>query len=36
MVEPKNKIEDLLFSVTENCETLFKQTRTKAKKNIRI
>ena len=27
MIQPKNKTEDLLLSITKNCETLLKQTR---------
>ena len=30
MIQPKNKTEDLLLSITENCDTLFKQTHRKA------
>ena len=29
MIRPKNETEDLLLSITENCETLIKQTHTK-------
>ena len=29
MVEPKNDTENLLLSITKNCETLIKQTHTK-------
>ena len=29
MIRPKNETEDLLLSITKNCETLFKQTHTK-------
>ena len=30
MVRPKNVIEDLYLSITENCETLIEQTQRKA------
>ena len=30
MIRPKNETEDLLLSITKNCETLIKQTRRKA------
>ena len=33
MIRPKNDTKDLLFSVTENCETLIKQTHRKAEKH---
>ena len=29
LIRPKSQTEDLLISITENCETIFKQTRTK-------
>ena len=29
MIQPKNKTEDLLLSITKNCETLIQQTHTK-------
>ena len=29
MIRPKNETEDLLLSITKNCETLIKQTHTK-------
>ena len=31
MVQPKNKTEDLLLSITKNCETLIEQTHKRAK-----
>ena len=36
MIQPKNKTKDLLLAINENCETLIKQTRRKAEKNLRI
>ena len=30
MVRPKNESEDLLLSITKNCETLIQQTHRKA------
>ena len=32
MIQPKNKTGNLLLSITENCETLIKQTHRKAEK----
>ena len=32
MIRPKNQTEDLLFSITKNCETLIDQTHIKQKK----
>ena len=29
-IRPKNERKDLLLTITENCETLIKQTRTRA------
>ena len=29
MIQPKNETEDLFLSITENCETVIKQTQTK-------
>ena len=29
MIRPKNQTEDLLLSITKNCETLIQQTHTK-------
>ena len=34
MVRPKNKTENLLVSIAENCETLIKQTHTDPQKTI--
>ena len=34
MVQPKNQTEVLLLSITENCETLFKQTHAKAEEAL--
>ena len=34
MVRPKNKTEDLLLSITKNCETLIEQTHRKAEKTV--
>ena len=34
MVRPKNDTEDLLLSITKNCETLIKQTLKKAKETL--
>ena len=31
MIPPEIETEDLLFSITKNCETLIKQTHRKAK-----
>ena len=36
MVRPKNETEDLLLSITKNCETLIKQTHTKQQKALEI
>ena len=30
MIQPKNEIEDLILSISENCETLIEQTQRKA------
>ena len=35
MIRPKNQTEDLLFSITKNCETLINQTHRKAKNKPR-
>ena len=32
MIRPKNETEDLLLSITKNCETLIEQTHRKLKK----
>ena len=34
MIRPKNETEDLLISITKNCETLFKQTHRKAEETL--
>ena len=34
MIRPKNETEDLLLSITKNCETLIKQTHTKPEKTM--
>ena len=34
MIQPKNKTEDLLLSITKNSETLIKQTDRKAQKTL--
>ena len=34
MIRPKNETEDLLLSITKNCETLTKQTRRKAEETM--
>ena len=34
MIRPKNETEDLLLSITKNCETLIKQTHTKPQKTL--
>ena len=34
MIRPKNKTEDLLLSITKNCETLIKQTHRKAEETL--
>ena len=34
MIQPKNKTEDLLLSITKNCETLIGQTHTKAQETL--
>ena len=36
MIRPKNETEDLLLSITKNCETLIEQTHKKAEKNVGI
>ena len=30
MIQPKNKTEDVLLSITKNCQTLIEQTHSKA------
>ena len=34
MVGPKNETEDLLLSITKNCETLIQQTHTKPQETL--
>ena len=34
MIKPKNETEDLLLSITKNCETLIEQTRRKAEQTL--
>ena len=34
MIRPKNETEDLLLSITKNCETLIKQTDTKPQETL--
>ena len=34
MIRPKNETEDLLLSITKNCETLIKQTNRKAEETL--
>ena len=34
MIRPKNETEDLLLSITKNCETLFEQTHRKPEETI--
>ena len=34
MIRPKNETEDLLLSITENCETLIEQTHTKPEETL--
>ena len=36
MIRPKNKTEDLLLSITKNCETLIEQTHRKAEKTLEL
>ena len=36
MVQPRNETEDLLLSITKNCETLNKQTHTKPHETLKI
>ena len=36
MIQPKNETEDLLLSITNNCETLIEQTHRKGRRNIGI
>ena len=34
MIRPKNETEDLLLSLTKNCESLFNQTHRKAEETL--
>ena len=34
MIQPKHETEDLLLSITKNCETLFEQTHRKARERL--
>ena len=34
MIQPKSETEDLLSSITKNCETLIKQTHRKAEETL--
>ena len=34
MLRPKNETEDLLLSITQNCETIIKQTHTKPQETL--
>ena len=34
MIQPKNETEDLLLSITKNCETLIAQTHRKAEETL--
>ena len=34
MIRPKNKTEDILLSITKNCETLIEQTHTKPQETL--
>ena len=34
MIRPKNETEDLLLSITKNCETLIQQTHRKAEETL--
>ena len=36
MIQPKNETENLLLSVTKNCETLFEQTHRKPEETLEI
>ena len=36
MIRPKNETEDLLLSITKNCETLIEQTHTKPQETLEI
>ena len=34
MIRPKNETEDLLLSITKNCETIIKQTHRKPEETL--
>ena len=34
MIRPKNKTEDILLSLTKNCETLIEQTQREAEETL--
>ena len=34
MIQPKDKTEDLLLSITKNCETLLEETHTKPQETL--
>ena len=36
MIQPNNETENLLLSITKNCETLIEQTDTKAQETLEI
>ena len=36
MTRPKNGTEDLLLSITKNCETLIEQTHRKAEETLEV
>ena len=36
VIRPKNQTEDLLLSITKNCETLIKQTHRKTEKHSNL
>ena len=36
VIQPKNETEDLLLSITKNCETLIKQTQKKAEETLKF
>ena len=36
MIRPKNETENLLLSITKNCETLIQQTHRKAEETLEI
>ena len=36
MIRPKNETENLLLSITNNCETLIEQTHRKAEETLEL